>query len=35
MPGRIDASAEEIAEKVLAAKPPAKWKYLDEAEQGE
>ena len=30
MPGRIDASAEEIAETVLAAKPPPKWKYLEE-----
>ena len=29
MPGQIDASAEEIAETVLAAKPPPNWKYLE------
>ena len=31
--GQINASAEEIAETVLAAKPPPKWKYLEEDEE--
>ena len=32
MPPRIDASPEEIAQVVLAVKPPKKWRYLNEAE---
>ncbi|MDE2939508.1 MAG: hypothetical protein OXR67_11455 [Chloroflexota bacterium] len=33
MPEQIDASPEEIAERVLQAKPPKVWKYMEEAEQ--
>ena len=30
---KIDASPEEIAEKVLQVKPPKRWKYLDQADR--
>ena len=29
----IDATPEEIAETVLKAKPPTRWKYMEEAER--
>ena len=29
----LDASPEEIAEMVLKAKPPMRWKYMEEAEK--
>lgn len=30
---KIDASPEEIAEKVLQVKPPKRWKYLEQAKR--
>ena len=33
MPERIDASPEEIAEVVLRAKPPTRWRYMEDAER--
>ena len=30
MPPRIDASPDEIATAILRAKPPKKWRYLEE-----
>ncbi len=30
---KIDATPEEIAEKVLQVKPPKRWKYLEQAKR--